>query len=115
MAVSEHWQYQGRQHHQWFGHGTAPKDGKGQAPAKPGSLFDPFSVGQRIDYATGSVVAHSPRNQRSRWDVRVGGTNQDSLIPSGQRSDSLWACGDAADCDSEEACFAGAEHVRIAD
>lgn len=79
MAVSEHWQYQGRQHHQWFGHGTAPKDGKGQAPTKPGSLFDPFSVGQRVDYATGSVVAHSPRNQRSRWDVRVGGTNQDSL------------------------------------
>ena len=79
MAVNEHWQYQGRQQHQWFGHGTAPKDGKEQPPAKPGSLFDPMSVGQRIEYASGSVVAHSPRNQRSRWDVRVGGTNQDSL------------------------------------
>ena len=79
MAVNEHWQYQGRQQHQWLGHGTAPKDGKEQMSAKPGSLFDPMSVEQRIEYASGSVVTHSPRNQRSRWDVRVGGANQDSL------------------------------------
>lgn len=24
MGVSDHWQYQGRQDHGWFGHGTAP-------------------------------------------------------------------------------------------
>ena len=79
MAVNEHWQYQGRQQHQWFGHGTAPKDGKGQVRAEPATFFDPFSTSQRIDYASGSVVAHAPRDQRSRWDARIGGTNQDSL------------------------------------
>lgn len=79
MAVSEHWRYQGRQYHQWFGHGTAPKEEKEAAPAKPGSLFDPLSVGQRVDYASGSVVAHSPRDQRSRWETRVSGGNRESL------------------------------------
>lgn len=79
MAVSEHWRYQGRQYHQWFGHGTAPKEEKEAELARPGSLFDPLSVGQRIDYASGSVVARSPRDQRSRWEARVGGTNRDSL------------------------------------
>ena len=79
MAVSEHWRYQGRQYHQWFGHGTAPKEEKEAAPAKPGSLFDPLSVGQRVDYARGSVVAYSPRNQRSQWEARGGGLNRDSL------------------------------------
>jgi len=79
MAVSEHWRYQGRQYHQWFGHGTAPKEEKEAVPAKPGSLFDPLSVGQRVDYATGSVVAQSPRDQRSRWETRVGGSNRESL------------------------------------
>jgi len=79
MAVSEHWRYQGRQYHQWFGHGTAPKEDKEAEPAKPGSLFDSLSVGQRVDYASGSVVAHSPRDQRSRWEARVGGTNKESL------------------------------------
>jgi hypothetical protein len=79
MAVSEHWRYQGRQYHQWFGHGTAPKEEKEAEPAKPGSLFDPLSVGQRVDYASSSVVAQSPRDQRSGWEARVGGTNRDSL------------------------------------
>ena len=79
MAVSEHWRYQGRQYHQWFGHGIAPQEEKEAVPVKPGSLFDPLSVGQRVDYATGSVVAQSPRDQRSRWETRVGGSNRDSL------------------------------------
>ena len=79
MVVSEHWRYQGRQYHQWFGHGTAPREEKEARPAKPGSLFDPLSVGQRIDYLTGSVIAHSPRDERSRWEARLSGASRDSL------------------------------------
>ena len=92
MAVSEHWRYQGRQHHQWFGHGTAPKGETQAEPAKPGSLFDALSVGQRVDYARGSVVAHPLRDQRSQWEARVGGTNRDSLrtvIPVGYGASTL--------------------------
>jgi hypothetical protein len=52
---------------------------KESEPAKPGSLFDPLSVGQRVDYASGSVVVQSPRDQRFRWEARVSGTNRESL------------------------------------
>lgn len=79
MAVSEHWRYQGRQYHQWFGHGTAPREEKEAGSAKPGSLFDPLSVGQRVDYVVGSVIAYSPRDERSRWEARLGGASRDSL------------------------------------
>lgn len=79
MVANNHWMYQGRQYHQWFGHGTAPKEEKETGPPKPGSLFDPLSVGQRLDYVSGSVVAHSPRDERSRWEVRVSGANRESL------------------------------------
>ncbi len=79
MVVSEHWRYQGRQYHQWFGHGTAPREEKEAGSAKPGSLFDPLSVGQRVDYLTGSVIAHSPRDERSRWEARLSGASRDSL------------------------------------
>ncbi len=71
--------YQGRQYHQWFGHGTAPKEEKEAGPPKPGSLFDPLSAGQRVVYAIGSVVAHSPRDERSRWESRLSGANRESL------------------------------------
>ena len=73
------WETQGRQGHGWFGHGTAPDEKKGADPAESGSLFDPLSVGQRVDYASGSVVAHSPRDQRSQWGARIGGANRESL------------------------------------
>ena len=49
MAVNDHWMYQGRQYHQWFGHGTAPKEARDTRPASAG-LFDPQGAGQRVDY-----------------------------------------------------------------
>lgn len=58
MAVTAHWIYQGRQYHQWFGHGTAPREANEGAAAAPGSLFDPASIGQRIDWAAQSLIAH---------------------------------------------------------
>lgn len=67
----------GRQYHQWFGHGTAPKEDAG--PARPGGLFDPASVGQRINYAVGSVIGAASRSERSRWESRLGGTARESL------------------------------------
>ena len=78
MAVNSNWIYQGRQYHQWFGHGTAPKEEEA-LPPEPGSLFDPLSVSQRLEHATGSVVAHSPRNERPRWEARFGGAGRESL------------------------------------
>ena len=48
-------------------------------PPAPGSLFDPLSVGQRVDYAVGHVVAEAPRGERSRWESRLSGTARDSL------------------------------------
>lgn len=36
-------------------------------------------MGQRVDYVSGSVVAHSPRDERSRWEVRISGANRESL------------------------------------
>jgi len=79
MVANNYWMYQGRQYHQWFGHGTAPKEEKEAGPPKPGSLFDPLNVGQRVDYASGSIVVHSPRDQRSRWEARISGANRESL------------------------------------
>jgi len=73
------WETQERQDHGWFGHGAGPDEEKEADPAEPGSLFDPLSVGQRVDYASGSVVAHSPRDQRSQWGARVSGANRESL------------------------------------
>ena len=76
MVANESWMYQGRQYHQWFGHGTGPKKTE---PPRSGSLFDPLSAGLRVDYASYSLVAHSPRDQRSRWEQRISGANRDSL------------------------------------
>ena len=42
-------------------------------------LFEPANVGRRVDYVSGSVVAHSPRDERSRWEARVSGDNRESL------------------------------------
>lgn len=79
MEVGGSWIYQGRQYHQWFGHGTAPKEEQSSEQPKSGILFDPPSVARRIDYATGSLVARSPRDERSRWEARLGGPGRESL------------------------------------
>lgn len=77
MPANNHWMYQGRQYHQWFGHGTAPKEDPD--PIRPDSLFDPASIAQRLDYAVGHVVGAASRNERSRWETRLGGTARESL------------------------------------
>ena len=77
MPANNHWIYQGRQYHQWFGHGTAPRDDTD--PVRPGSLFDPASVAQRLDYAIGHVIGAASRNERSRWETRLGGSSRESL------------------------------------
>ena len=77
MSANNHWMYQGRQYHQWFGHGTAPKEGPD--PIRPGSLFDPASIAQRLDFAVGHSVGAASRNERSLWETRLGGTARESL------------------------------------
>lgn len=80
MAVNNHWMYQGQQCHQWFGHRTAPKEAKDEAgPAAPGSMFDPASVGQRVDYAVGHVVAEARKGKRSSWESRLSGNARNSI------------------------------------
>jgi hypothetical protein len=49
MAGDDHWMDQGRQYHGWFGHGTLPLADDQESDTKSGRLFDPGSVGQRID------------------------------------------------------------------
>lgn len=78
MSANNHWMYQGRQYHQWFGHGTAPKE-EDVGPARAGSLFDPASIAERIDYAVGQVIGAASRNERLRWESRLGGTARESL------------------------------------
>jgi hypothetical protein len=77
MPANNHWMYQGRQYHQWFGHGTVPKEGVDQV--RPGGLFDPASVAQRLEYAIGHVVGAASRNERARWETRLGGSSRESL------------------------------------
>lgn len=48
------WQWQGRQHHQWFGNGTKPKD----------DLFAPDNAGERIGTVANTVIGHLPRSAR---------------------------------------------------
>jgi hypothetical protein len=59
MTVSDHWMYQGRQEHGWFGHGTAPQDDSGAAA---GGLFNRANAGERVDYAARSLIGHLPRS-----------------------------------------------------
>ena len=77
MPSNDHWMYQGRQYHQWFGHGTAPKEAP--EPIRPGSLFDPASIVQRLDYAVGHVIGAASRDERPRWETRMGGSSRESL------------------------------------
>ncbi|MDT7953565.1 MAG: hypothetical protein RQ966_18855 [Acetobacteraceae bacterium] len=78
MATNDHWMYQGRQYHQWFGHGTAPKEARDTRPASAG-LFNPESAGQRIDYAATKVIGEAPKNERARWERRMAGPGRGSL------------------------------------
>ncbi len=78
MTVNEHWIYQGRQSHGWFGTGTAPKDENSDTPTGANPLFKPVNAGQRVDYAASSII-HVPRNERGRWNSAVSDSARDRL------------------------------------
>lgn len=61
------WEYQGRQYHQWFGHGTKPGDGEtdgADIDAAAADLFAPANADQRIAYVAHRVIGHLPRSAR---------------------------------------------------
>ncbi|HJS85159.1 MAG TPA: hypothetical protein VJ779_06830 [Acetobacteraceae bacterium] len=51
MPASDHWIYQGRQEHGWFGTGTAPPNDPAPGPADKDAdnLFAVANAGKRID------------------------------------------------------------------
>jgi len=53
--------------------------GAGTARRSLGACSDPLSIGQRVDYAAGSVVARSPYDERERWEARLSGVGRESL------------------------------------
>ncbi len=67
MSGNETWIYQGRQSHGWFGTGTAPTSGSGEAEAQSDELFQPADSSRRIAYAASSIIIHVPREKRGRW------------------------------------------------
>ncbi len=81
MPVNDHWVYQGRQSHGWFGTGTAPKDDATDADgsAATNDLFRPANAGQRVDYAAHSIIPRVPRSERSRWAYAASDTVRDRL------------------------------------
>lgn len=79
MAVNDHWVYQGRQSHGWFGTGTAPKDEADDASAKSNELFRPANASQRVDFAAHSIIMHVPRSERSDWTHAASDTVREHL------------------------------------
>ena len=78
MSVNNHWMYQGRQSHGWFGNGTAPKDGDDDA-AGANELFRPSNAGERVDAAAHLIIASAPRNERGRWSYAASDAGRDRL------------------------------------
>ena len=73
MTLNDHWVYQGRQSHGWFGNGTAAKDGGSNAPAEANGLFRAANASQHADFAAHGIVMHVPWSERSLW-TRVAGS-----------------------------------------
>lgn len=78
MSVNDHWVYQGRQSHGWFGTGTAPKEGDDDA-AGANELFRPSNASERVDAAAHLIIASVPRNERGRWSYAASDTGRDRL------------------------------------
>jgi hypothetical protein len=82
---NEHWRYQGRQYHTWFGHGTAPKDGEDgasfddQSPAALKALLNPANVAQRVEWIGHSLVGHVARRDRAAIERSLSGAGMDRL------------------------------------
>ena len=77
MSANDHWIYQGRQSHGWFGNGTAPKDD--DDPAGTNGLFRPSNASERVDAAAHVLVAGVPRNERGRWSFAASDIGRDRL------------------------------------
>ena len=78
MSVNDHWVYQGRQSHGWFGTGTAPKDADDDA-AGTNELFRPSNASERVDAAAHLIIASVPRNERDRWSYAASYAGRDRL------------------------------------
>jgi hypothetical protein len=78
MSVNDHWMYQGRQSHGWFGTGTAPKDGDDDV-AGTNELFRPSNASERVDAAAHLIIASVPRNERGRWSYAASDAGRDRL------------------------------------
>lgn len=66
------WEDQGRQYHQWFGHGTAPKQAKDTASGSPS--FNTSTGDSVLALAYGAVAA-LPAAQRARAEAQFQGQN----------------------------------------
>ena len=75
MSVNDHWMYQGRQSHGWFGNGTAPKDDVAEA----NELFRPPNAGERVDSAAHVLIASVSRTERDRWSYAASDAGRDRL------------------------------------
>ncbi len=78
MSVNDHWMYQGRQSHGWFGNGTAPKDGNDDV-AGANELFRPSNASERVDAAAHLIIANIPRNERGQWSYAASDAGRDRL------------------------------------
>ena len=76
-GINDHWIYQGRQSHGWFGTGTAPKDI--DSPAGTNELFRPSNAGERVDAAAHVLVASVPRTERGLWSYAASDAGRDRL------------------------------------
>ncbi len=62
------WQYQGRQYHQWFGHGTAPKS-FGTEPSEDPSAG---TIAQRVHQVGHTLIAGLPASKRHHDAAKLG-------------------------------------------
>ena len=75
MPGNENWRFQGRQYHQWFGHGTAPGGGD-QAGEE---LFKPERADLRVQWAAHTLVARVPRADQHSAAATFDGERLDRL------------------------------------
>lgn len=72
MAANDGWMWQGRQYHQWFGHGTKPKDEKPRDPLP--------DLDGRIATLPLTAVAGLPRSKRAHHAARFEGERAANFV-----------------------------------